>query len=314
MHKYILKRLLMMIPVLLGVIFVIFFILDLTPGCPAQMILGDHAPRESIDALREEMGLNDPIIVRYFRYLGGLVRGDLGRSYRNQLPVLPQIVERFPNTLILATTAMTLALIIGIPIGILSALRQYTITDNVFTVLGMIGLSMPGFWMALMLVLLFSLTLGWLPPFGMGQGFVPLMRSLILPTITLGTSGAAIILRMTRSSMLEVVRQDYIDTVRAKGLKESKVITRHMLKNALVPIVTVVGLQFGVLLGGAAVTETIFAWPGLGAFMVANIRTQDTPMVLASVLFLALMFSVVNLLVDILYAFIDPRIKSQYKT
>jgi len=313
-HKYVIKRLLMMIPVLLGVTFVVFFILDLTPSDPARIILGDLAPPESIEALREEMGLNDNVIVRYFRYLGGLVQGDWGRSFRNQLPVLPQVMERVPNTMILATSATALALIIGIPIGILSARKQYTFADNIFTVLGMIGASMPSFWMGLLLVMLFSLTLNWLPPFGMGVGLVPLLESLVLPTVTLGTISAAIILRMTRSSMLEVMRQDYIDTVRAKGLQESKVVTKHMLKNALVPIITVIGLQFGMLLGGAAMVETIFSWPGLGFFMVDNIRRQDIPMVMGSVVFLAIMFSVVNLAIDLLYAFVDPRIKSQYKS
>jgi len=304
----------MMIPVLIGVTFVVFFVMDLTPSDPARIILGDQAPVEQIQALREEMGLNDPLLVRYFRYLGGLVRGDWGRSFRNNLPVLPQVMERVPNTMLLATSAMLLALAIGVPIGILSARKQYTAADNIFTVLGMVGASMPSFWMGLLLVMLFSLTLNWLPPFGMGVGFVPLMRSLILPTITLGTISAAIILRMTRSAMLEVMRQDYIDTVRAKGLQESKVVTRHMLKNALVSIITVVGLQFGMLLGGAAMVETIFAWPGLGGFMVDNIRRQDIPMVMGSVVFLAVMYSVVNLIVDLLYAFVDPRIKSQYKS
>lgn len=313
MYRYVLKRLLMMIPVVIGVTFVVFFILDMSPGDPAKLILGEMAPDEAVQALREEMGLNDPLMVRYFRYIGGLLRGNLGKSYRNNVPVLPQVLERFPNTMVLATSAMILSLMIGIPIGILSARKQYTWMDNVSTILGMAGVSMPGFWMGLLLVLLFSVKLGWLPAFGMGSGFVPLMRSLVLPTITQGTIGAAIILRMTRSSMLEVIRQDYIDTVRAKGLQESKVVTRHMLKNALVPIITVTGLQFGMYLGGAAVVETVFAWPGLGRFMVDNIRAQDTPMVLGSVLFLAMLYSVVNLLVDLLYSFVDPRIKSQYK-
>ena len=313
MYRYVLKRLFMMIPVMLGVVFIVFFILNLTPGDPARMILGEAAGQEAIDALREEMGLNDPIFVRFFRYLGGLLQGDLGNSYRNHMPVLPQVLERFPNTVILATSAMALALVIGIPIGILSARKQYTLADNVFTILGMAGISIPSFFMGLMLVLLFALHLGWLPSSGMDTGLVPLSRSLVLPTITLGTSAAAIVLRMTRSSMLEVIRQDYIDTVRAKGVAESKVVTRHMLKNAMVPIITAIGLQFGMLLGGAAITETIFAWPGLGRFMIDSIRAQDTPLVLGSVLLLALMYSVVNLLVDLLYAFVDPRIKSQYK-
>lgn len=314
MWKYVLKRLLMMIPVLIGVTFVVFFILALSPGDPAKMILGEQATQESIEALREELGLNDPLLVRYGNYMLGVLRGDLGKSYKNNLDVATQVLERFPNTLILAVAGMLVALLIGVPIGILSARKQYTWVDNVSTVFGLVGVAMPNFWMGMLLVMLFSLNLGWLPSSGMGEGFWPLLKSLILPAITLGTGSAATILRMTRSSMLEIVRQDYIDTARAKGLKEKLVVRRHMLKNALVPIITVVGLQFGTLLGGAALTETIFSWPGLGRFMVDNIKTKDMPMVLGSVLFLAVIYSVVNLLVDILYAYVDPRIKSQYKT
>jgi peptide/nickel transport system permease protein len=314
MYRYVLKRLLLMIPVLIGVTFVVFFILALTPGDPAKMILGEQATQESIDALRDEMGLDDPILVRYARYMGDLLRGDLGKSYKNNLDVATQVLERFPNTLILSVAGMLVALAIGIPIGILSARKQYTVTDNVSTVLGLVGVAMPNFCMGLLLVMLFSLKLRVLPSSGMGEGIGPLLQSLVLPAITLGTGSAATILRMTRSSMLEVIRQDYIDTTRAKGLKESKVVSQHMLKNALVPIITVVGLQFGQLLGGAALTETIFSWPGLGRFMVDSIKTKDMPLVLGSVLFLAVIYSVVNLLVDILYAYVDPRIKSQYKS
>lgn len=314
MYKFVLKRLLMMIPVLIGVTFVVFFILALTPGDPAKMILGEQATQESIDALREQMGLDDPLLVRYGRYMAGVVRGDFGKSYKNNLDVATQVLDRFPNTLILTVAGMLVALIIGIPIGILSARKQYTWMDSVATVFGLVGVAMPAFWQGLLLVMLFSLKLGWLPSSGMGEGFIPLLRSLILPATTLGTLSAATIMRMTRSSMLEVIRQDYIDTVRAKGLKEGKVVSQHMLKNALVPIITVVGIQFGNLLGGAALTETIFSWPGLGRFMVDSIKTKDVPLVLGSVLFLAVSFSIVNLLVDILYAFVDPRIKSQYKS
>lgn len=313
MYKFVLKRLIMMIPVLVGVTFVVFFILALTPGDPAKMILGEQATQESITQLRAEMGLDDPVILRYVRYMGGVLRGDWGRSYKNNLDVAQQVLSRFPNTMLLAVAAMLVAVLVGIPIGIVSARKQYTWIDNIVTTLGLVGVAMPIFWMGLLLVILFALNLKWLPSSGMGEGAVPLLRSLILPAITLGTSSAATILRMTRSSMLEVIRQDYIDTVRAKGLKESKVVTRHMLKNALVPIITVVGLQFGHLLGGAALTETIFSWPGLGRFMVDSIKSKDMPLVLGSVFFLAVVYSVVNLLVDILYAYVDPRIKSQYK-
>lgn len=313
MYKFVIKRLLMMIPVLLGVTFLVFFILALSPGDPARMILGEQASEASVQALKEDLGLNDPLLVRYFRYLGDLLRGDLGISYKNQMPVAPQVMERFPNTLILASAGMLIALLLGIPLGIISAKKQYTLLDNVTTVLGLVGVAMPAFWLGLLLVLFFSLSLGWFPSSGMGEGFGPLLRSLVLPAITLGTSCTASVMRMTRSSMLEVLRQDYIDTARSKGLKEGYITRRHMLKNALVPIITVVGLQFGMLLGGSALTETIFSWPGLGRFMVESIKTKDMPMVLGSAVFLAVMYSFVNLLVDILYAYVDPRIKSQYK-
>ncbi len=314
MSKFVLKRLLMMIPVLIGVTFLVFFILALSPGDPARMILGEQATEENVQMMREELGLNDPIPVRYLRYMSGVLKGDLGTSYRNKLNVADQVLDRFPNTVLLAVSGMLVAICIGVPVGILSAKRQYTLIDNIATVLGLVGVAMPTFWLGLLLVLFFALNLGWFPSSGMGTGGVfPVLKSLVLPAFTLGTSCAANIMRMTRSSMLEVIRQDYIDTARSKGLTESAITRRHMLKNALVPIITVVGLQFGYLLGGSALTETIFSWPGLGRLMVESIKSKDMPMVLGSAIFLAVMYSVINLLVDILYAFVDPRIKSQYK-
>ncbi len=313
MYKYIIKRLLMLIPVLLGVTFIVFFVLNLSKGDPAAIILGDQASKESLEAKREELGLNDPLPVRYARYMGGLLKGDLGVSYKNKLPVWDQVIEKFPNTAILALAGILIALLIGIPSGIISAKKQYSITDNVFMVLALIGVAMPNFWFGLLAVIIFSLNLRWLPSQGMGVGFIPMLQSLILPALTLGTGSAAMITRMTRSSMLEVIRQDYIDTARSKGISERAITYRHMLKNALIPIVTAVGLQFGALLGGAMLTETVFSWPGLGRLMVDSIKTKDIPMVLGAVIFLAIMFTVVNLVVDIVYAFVDPRIKSQYQ-
>ena len=313
MTKYILKRLLMMIPVLLGVTFIVFFILALTPGDPAAMILGDQASAEALELKREELGLNDPIIVRYFDYMGNLLQGDLGNSYKNNISVTEQVLDKFPATAILALAGIFVALLIGIPTGIISAKNQYKPVDNVSMIVALIGVAMPNFWFGLLLVIVFSLGLGWFPTQGMGEGFWPLMQSLVLPAVTLGTGSAAMITRMTRSSMLEVIRQDYISTARAKGVSEKIITNQHMLKNALIPIVTAVGLQFGTLLGGAMLTETVFSWPGLGRLMVDSIKSKDVPMVLGSVIFLAVMFSIVNLCVDILYAFIDPRIKSQYK-
>jgi len=302
----------MMIPVLLGVTFIVFFIMSLTPGDPAAIILGDQASSEALALKRIELGLNDPLLIRYAHYMGNLLRGDLGTSYKNQISVAQQVWDKFPNTALLAIAGILVALIIGIPIGILSAKKQYTFMDTSSMVFSLIGVSMPNFWLGLLLSLLFALKLGWLPSQGMGSGFIPLMRSLVLPALTLGTGAAATVVRMTRSSMLEVIRQDYISTARAKGITEKQVTNKHMLKNALIPIVTAVGLQFGHLLGGAMLTETIFSWPGLGRLMVDSITSKDIPMVLGAVIFMATMFSFVNLFVDILYAFLDPRIKSQY--
>ena len=313
MYKYILKRLVMLIPVIIGVTFIVFFILNLAPGDPAAIILGDQATAEALAMKREELGLNDPILVRYFNYMLGVFQGDLGVSYKNSIPVWNQVIERFPNTAILAVCGILIALIIGIPVSILSAKKQYSAMDNVSMVLALVGVSMPNFWSGLLLVMLFSLALGWLPSQGMGDGFIPLVKSLVLPSFTLGINSCAMVARMTRSSMLEVIRQDYIYTARAKGVDEKKITTRHMLRNALIPIITAVGLQFGTLLGGAMLAETVFSWPGLGRLMVDSIKSRDIPMVLGCVIFLATMFTVVNLLVDIVYAFVDPRIKSIYK-
>ncbi len=313
MYKYVLKRLLMLIPVIIGVTFIVFFILNLSPGDPAAIILGDQASAEALAMKRKELGLDDPLLVRYGHYMINMLHGDLGTSYKNNLSVWSQVMERFPNTAVLAVAGILVAILIGIPTGIISAKKQYSLMDNTAMLLSLIGVAMPNFWFGLLMVIMFALTLGWLPSQGMGEGFMPLIKSLVLPAVTLGTGAAAMITRMTRSSMLEVIRQDYIDTARAKGVSDKKITTRHMLKNAMIPIITAVGLQFGTLLGGAMLTETVFSWPGLGRLMVDSIKSKDIPMVLGSVIFLAIMFTVVNLTVDIIYAFVDPRIKSQYK-
>ncbi|MCF2628662.1 MULTISPECIES: nickel ABC transporter permease [Fusobacterium] len=308
MHKYVLKRILLLIPVLLGVSLLVFAIMSLTPGDPAQLILGENAPKEAVLKLREEMGLNDPFFMQYFRFVKNAIMGDFGRSYTTGREVFGEIFARFPNTLILAVIGIIISVCIGIPIGIISATRQYSFLDSFSMVIALLGVSMPVFWLGLMLILTFSVKLGWLPSGGFDG-----LKSIILPAVTLGVGSAAIITRMTRSSMLEVIRQDYIRTARAKGVAEKVVINKHALKNALIPIITVVGLQFGHLLGGAVLTESVYSWPGVGRLMVDAIRQKDTPTVLAAVVFLAAAFSVVNLLVDILYAYVDPRIKSQYK-
>lgn len=308
MRRYILKRLLLLIPVLLGVSFLVFSIMSFTPGDPAQLILGESASKASITALREEMGLDDPFIMQYARFVGNAVTGDFGRSYTSGREVFTEIFSRFPNTLILAVLGMIIAVLIGVPVGIISATKQYSLVDSISMIGALLGVAMPNFWLGLMLILVFSVGMGILP----SGGFTG-VSSLILPSLTLGTGAAAIITRMTRSSMLEVIRQDYIRTARAKGVNEKRVINHHALKNALIPIITVVGLQFGYLLGGAVLTETVYSWPGVGRLMVEAIRQKDTPTVLAAVVFLAAAFSVVNLMVDLIYAYVDPRMKSQYK-
>ncbi|WP_299732117.1 nickel ABC transporter permease [uncultured Endozoicomonas sp.] len=307
MHRFILKRLLLLIPVLLGVSLLVFAIMSFTPGDPAQLILGENAPAEAVAELREEMGLNDPFVLRYAHFVGNAVTGDLGQSYTSGRDVFDEIFSRFPNTLILAALGVLIAVVIGIPIGIISATRQYSMIDSGSMIFALLGVSMPNFWLGLMMILLFAVNLGWVPSGGYSS-----WSSLIMPAITLGTGSAAIITRMTRSSMLEVIRQDYIRTARAKGVAENVVINRHALKNALIPVITVIGLQFGMLLGGAVLTETVFSWPGVGRMMVDAIRQKDTPTVLGAVVFLATTFSLVNLFVDLLYGFVDPRIKSQY--
>lgn len=307
MSKYILRRLLMMIPVMLGVTFLVYFIVSLTPGDVAANILGIGATEEAIIELTEEMGLDDPIIVQYGRYMGDLLTGDMGTSYATGKAVSSEISQRFPNTLKLTISAIFLSVLISIPIGVVSATKQYSIFDNVGMVIALVGISMPSFWTGLILIIVFSLKLGWFPSGGM-EG----LKSLILPAFTLAIASTASITRTTRSSMLEVIRQDYINTAKAKGVSRSVVIRKHALKNALIPAITVIGLEFGVLLGGAVLTETVFSWPGIGRLMVESIQRKDTPMVLGCIIIFALAFSLVNLLIDILYAYIDPRIKSNY--
>lgn len=298
----------MLIPVVIGVTFLVFFILNLSPGDTAAMIAGEGADAETIEATRKDLGLDQPVIVQYGKYMWNLIHGDMGQSYKTKRDVFPTLMAAFPNTAKLAFWSILVAVAIALPIGIISATRQYSMVDNVGMVAALLGVATPNFWLGLMLIILFSLNLGWLPSGGMGT-----WKNYIMPAITLGTGDAALITRMTRSSMLEVVRQDYIRTARAKGVPEKKVVLKHALRNALIPVVTVIGLQFGSLLGGATLTETVFAWPGVGRTIVDAIKSKDTPIVMGGIVLLTITFSVVNLLVDILYAFIDPRIKAQYK-
>lgn len=308
MYKYIIKRLISIIPVIIGITFLVFLIMSFSPGDPVQMMLGDNSTPEAVEEMREELGLNDNIIVQYGRFLLGLVQGDLGTSYSNGQPVLDEIVVRFPNTAKIAVIAICIGAMIAIPLGIISAIKHNSITDGVIMIFSLLAVSMPAFWLGMLLILLFSIQLGWLPTGGARDGVL----SLILPSFALGLASMASIARVTRSSMLEVVRQDYIRTARAKGLSYSKVIRKHAMRNAMIPTVTVMGLQIGSLMGGAVLTETVFSWPGLGRLMVEAIGAKDTPTIMGSITIFALCFSLVNLGVDILYAYIDPRIKAQY--
>ena len=308
MYKFVLKRLAMMLPVVLGVLFVIFTLTYLTPGDPAKIMLGEQARDEDIQALRKEMGLDNPFLVQFGNYIWKTVQLDFGVSYTTKRPVAKEILDRFPTTMLLAGLSVIIAMAIGIPLGIVCSTKQYSIFDNLATVLGLLGVSIPSFWLGMMFIILFSVKLGWLPASGF---YGPTYW--ILPALTIGMWSAAIVMRMTRSSMLEVIRQDYIRTARAKGQKESTVIMRHALKNALIPVITVVGLQFGNLLAGAIFIESVFSIPGIGKYMVDSIKSRDYPIIQGGVMLIAIVFSFVNLLVDILYAYVDPRIKSQYK-
>jgi len=298
----------MMIPVLIGVSFVIFSMLYFAPGDAADVILGDMATVADKQQFRAQYGLDKPFLVQYVRYMEGVVlRGDLGTSYVTRQPVTVEILERFPTTLQLSAMSVFLAVIIGISVGIISATRQYSFIDNLATSLSMVGVSMPNFWQGMMLIIIFAVWLRWLPPSGFST---PLHW--ILPAVTVGTNSSANIMRMTRSSMLEIIRQDYIRTARAKGQTEAVVIWKHALKNALIPIITVVGLSFGRLLGGAVLTESIFSIAGVGKLMVDAIKLKNFPMVQGGVLFIAFVMSFVNLFIDVLYSYADPRIRSMY--
>ena len=308
MWDVIVKRFLAMIPLLFGVTILVFLMTHFTPGDPARAMLGESATEEQIILKREELGLNDPLHVQYFNYLKGLVtRFDLGTSYSSGRSVSSEILARFPTTILLTLCGIIVTCGIGIPTGILSAVKQDTWIDKVCTVVALIGVSMPGFWFGLMLSYLFAYKLQWLPATGF---YGP--EYWILPAITVGLNTTATVMRFTRSQMLEVIRQDYIVTARAKGASEKRIILKHALKNSLIPVITVVGLQIGAQLGGAMVTETIFSVPGLGKYMVDAIQTRDYPVIQGGVLFIAIVFSVVNLLVDVLYTYVDPRIKAQF--
>jgi peptide/nickel transport system permease protein/oligopeptide transport system permease protein len=304
MLNYVIKRLFSMIPVLVGISILLFFMLRMLPGDPAQVLAGQMASPEEIETIRKQLGLDRPVYEQYLSYLGRLVRLDLGRSARTQNPVIEEIWARLPNTALLAVVAIGLACLFGIPAGVISAVRPYTWVDYAVTMGALFGISMPVFWLGLMLVVVFAVVLRWLPAGGTGS-----WQHVVLPSVTLASFVVAFIARMTRSTMLETLSLDYISTARSKGLKEEVVVIKHALKNALIPIVTVVGLQFGLLLGGAVLTETVFAWPGIGRLIVDSILARDYPVIQGTILIFGLLYILVNLAVDILYVVIDPRIR-----
>ncbi|MBI4278907.1 MAG: ABC transporter permease [Armatimonadetes bacterium] len=306
MWAYIVKRLVLSVPVMFGVAFIVFSMIRLIPGDPAQIIAGQAATPEYVAAIRRDLGLDRPIIVQFGVYFSSLVRADLGRSIRSRAPVTEELAARIPNTVRLAAASIVIATLVGVGAGIVSAVRPYSLADAAVMVVALAGLSMPIFWSGLMMILVFSVLLGWLPAVGTGS-----LAHLVLPSVTLGMTSAAIIARMTRSSMLEVLRADYVRTARAKGVAERVVINRHAFRNALIPVITVIGLQTGTLLSGAVLTESVFAWPGVGRLLVESILSRDYPVVQASVLVVAMAFVLVNLAVDILYAAADPRIHYQ---
>jgi peptide/nickel transport system permease protein len=313
-RRYLARRLLLLVPVLVGVSIVIFGVLHLSPGDPAEIMLGSQATQEDLARLRASLGLNEPLPVQYAHWMAHVVRGDLGRSIWRKRPVLPEVLGRLGATLLLTGTALLLSTIGGLALGVSSAAWPRSLLDRFSAVASLFGASMPSFWLGIVLMVVFALWLGWLPASGMfapygGGGVGDLLSHLILPAVTLAAASITIIARLTRSTMLETLGQDYVRTARAKGVAEGGVLLRHGLKNALIPIVTVVGVQAGYLLGGAVLTETVFAWPGVGTLMVQGILARDFPLVQGCVLVVALAFAVINLGVDLLYAWLDPRIR-----
>ncbi len=305
---YVIKRILWMIPVLFGAILIVFFINRLSPGDPVAAQLGGSYTQEQYERVEKELGLDKPVLVQFFDYLKGIVtRFDLGTSFKSKRAVSDQILERFPTTLKLAVIGCAITVLLGIPFGIISATKQYSAADYSVTVFSLIFASIPGFWLGLMMIILFSLKLRWLPASGLAT-----WKHWILPSIAIGLSSVASITRLTRSSMLDVIRQDYIRTARAKGQTESVIVYKHALRNALIPIVTTIGFQLGMLIAGSVVVESIFNIPGLGTLITSAVATQDYNLIQGCVLILAAVVCVLNLIVDILYGFIDPRIMAQY--
>jgi peptide/nickel transport system permease protein len=299
------RRLLLLVPTVLGVLTLVFLLVHVIPGDPVEVMLGETASHADLAQLRADLGLDRPLGEQYSRFLGGLARGDLGRSFFYRKPVLAVIGGALPATALLAAAALAVSLLIALPLGVLAAVRRDRPTDRLALVGSLVGVSMPNFWLGPLLIILFSFRLGWLPVSGRGSA-----ASLVLPALTLGTALAAILVRMTRASMLDVLGEDYLRTARAKGVAERTVVARHALRNALLPVVTIVGLQFGALLSGAVITENVFAWPGIGTLLIQAITARDYPLVQGCVLVIALCYVAVNFCTDALYALIDPRVRS----
>lgn len=332
MARYIVRRLILLFPILFGVSLAVFLVMHLFTVDPAEIILGQHATPDQVAIVREELGLNKPIYVQFWDYISRAVRGDLGQSVITKTSITEELMKRFPATAELAVSAICIASVLGISLGVVSAVKQNSLFDYGAMVAALLGVSMPIFWLGLMMIIVFSVTLGWLPASGrIAIGFKPeditglylvdslltgdkeafwnALKHLIMPALALGAYSTAIIARMTRATMLETIRQDYVRTARAKGLREPVVVVKHALRNALIPIVTVIGLQMGALLGGAVLTETVFSWPGIGSYIVDGIMVSDYPRVQGAVLLIGTIFVLVNLIVDILYCYLDPRIQ-----
>ena len=308
MGRYVLKRLLWMIPIIFGVAVLVFTLMYFCPGSPEQIILGSGATDADMAALRQQLGLDDPFLVRLGRFLSDtFIKFDFGRSWITNMSIKDSIIERMPRTMMLAISIMLLSVVFGLPLGVVAATHQNQWQDNLCMTLALIGVSVPSFWLALLLIILFSIKLNLLPPMGIGG-----LQYYILPAMAGCTGGIATLARQTRSSMLDVIRSDYITTARSKGVSERKVITKHALKNALIPIITVIGTMFGRLLGGTMILETIFGIPGMGSYIVSGVNNRDQPIVLIGSIMLAIMFSLCMLGVDLVYAAVDPRIKAQY--
>jgi ABC-type dipeptide/oligopeptide/nickel transport system permease component len=304
MARYLVRRLLLTIPVLLGVATLVFALIHLVPGDPAQAMLGEGASQEEIDQLRTKLGLDRPLLVQYQSFLTGLVRGDLGSSFRYGTPVTREIRDRLFRTFQLAFAAMFVAMLIAVPLGILAAVFRGTAIDHAAMTLALVGISMPNFWLGPLLAILFAVYLGWLPVAGTGS-----LAHLVLPAITLGAALAAILARMTRASLLEELRELYVLAARARGLSRARAIVRHAFRNSLIPVVTIVGLQFGAVLTGTIITETIFAWPGVGRLLIQAINFRDYPLVQGCILFISFTYVMMNLLTDLTYGLLDPRIR-----